>query len=310
MLEENDYNCLAEGEALRDNYRIKEILSISELSVVYIGYDLKNQRNCIIKEYFPKKVVLRDLDKRTVLCKMPSLKDKYYNSLKMFFNEAIFLKMFNHKNIARYIDHFLENNTGYIVMEYYEGLTLDEYMKEEIEISLPCFFEKIFIHVINAVIEMHKKGILHRDIKPTNIVICQNDVPVIIDFGSAIFYKNRDKRDIFVTPGFSPLEFYSGRTKQGKYSDIYCLAATLYYYLCGIKPDDVPQRVIEDNIEGIKKYNDQITPLFAKVIMKSLSLNYKKRLSSLKLFKMFVYIEYMILKIKDRISEESDFENQ
>ncbi len=306
MVDEKDYICLRKGEELKDTYRIKELVSKSELSIVYLGYEKNSGKSCIIKEYFPSKIVLRDNDKKTVLCRMPSMKVKYYNSLEMFFNEAVALKMFEHENIARYIDHFLENNTGYIVIKHYEGLTLDEYMKEEIEISLVKFFEKICIPVINALIEIHAKGILHRDIKPTNIIICENDVPVIIDFGSAINYKECDRKKIFVTSGFSPLEFYSEKSKQGKFSDIYGLAATIYYYLCGTIPKDSAQRVIEDDIENIRIYNDQITRLFAGIIMKNLSLDSKKRFSSLKLFKLFVNLECMILNFKNRFSEERD----
>jgi serine/threonine protein kinase len=305
---ENDYLTLCEGESLSGKYLIEKAAFISELSVVYTGYSIKDNRKCIIKEFYPRKLVLRDMDRKTVVCKMPSQKSRYNSHLEAFFNEASVLRQLDHSNILRYIDHFKENNTGYIVTEYCEGITLDEFIKEEKEVSIPDFLKNIYIPILNAVMKMHKIGILHRDIKPTNIIICPDNVPVLIDFGSAINFKQCKKKEIFVTRGFSPLEFYSEKSRQGKYSDIYGLAATLYYYLSGFIPDDAGERVIVDNLKSIRRLNDQITPLFSGVIMKNLSIDYKKRFGSLKPFKLFVYIEYLILKLRDRLSHEKSME--
>ncbi|MCX7746242.1 MAG: serine/threonine protein kinase [Clostridia bacterium] len=292
------YLWLEHGTILKDLYQIKRKLSISELSIVYIGWDLKENKELIIKEYYPKKLALRDLDKKTVLCRQTSLKDEYYKSRDIFLNEAIILKAYNHKNIAKYIDHFEENNTGYIIMEHHEGKTLDEYMREEREISISGFMKSILIPLVNAVNELHKKGIIHRDIKPNNIVVDKNNNPIVIDFGSAIHFKKCAWKKIFVTPGFSPIEFYSEKAKQGKFSDVYSLAATLYYYLCGKAPIEATERIIEDEIEHIRSYNKEISYLFSKIIMKNLSVDYKRRFSSLRLFKIFCYLEYFHLKAK------------
>lgn len=300
MIEDLEYICLTAGTRLKEDYEINECISVSELSIVYTGMDHKRQQKCIIKEYFPNRLVLRDIDKKTVLCKMPSQKGRYYNLIEVFFNEANILRKFGHISIARYFDHFIENNTGYIIMEYCEGKTLDEYVKEERDVSIALFLRNIYIPLLNAVDKLHNKGILHRDIKPTNIIIRESGVPVLIDFGSAVYYKRGDKKKIFVTSGFSPLEFYSEKSKQGRFSDIYGLTATLYYYLCGNVPEDVPGRLIEDNIKNIREYNDEITSLLSRIIMKNLSIDSKDRLSSLKRFKIFVYYELMAIKIKEK----------
>lgn len=300
MDEDKDYMCLPKGSILKDKYEVRKNISVSELSMVYIGMDSACKRKCIIKEYFPRKLVLRDMDHKSVLCKMPSLKSKYLHERELFLNEALILKSSNHINIAKCMDYFIENNSAYIVIEYYEGKTLDQYMKDEEFVSIPAFLRQIYIPVINAVDSLHKKGVIHRDIKPTNIIISQEGIPVMIDFGSAINYRESEKKKIFVTAGFSPLEFYSTKSKQGRYSDIYSIVATLYYYLCGEIPIDAPTRVIEDNIKNVHEYNESVSGLFSWVIMKNLSLNHTKRFSSLKLLKWFIRIEYYILKFKDR----------
>ncbi|MBC2580529.1 serine/threonine-protein kinase [Clostridium sp. DJ247] len=293
--------CLESGAILKGIYEIKEIIAKGELSIVYIAQNIKDKYKYVIKEYFPDKLVLRDLDGKTVLCKMPGLKDKYNNSRKEFSHEAMILKKFNNKNIAKYIDCFIENNTTYIVIQYYEGKTLDKYIEENKDIPIYYFFKNIFIPIINTIEFIHKKNILHRDIKPSNIIIDEKCNHVIIDFGSAINYKENKKKIIFITPGFSPLEFFSEESKQGTYSDIYSFAATIYYYLCGKAPAAVSERVIEDNIENINKYNKQISFIFSSIIMRNLSIDYGRRFSVLKLLKIFIYLECLILKIKINI---------
>lgn len=285
---------------LKSRYEIRKTISISDLSIVYMAFDFLEGKECVIKEHYPRGKVLRDTDGRTVLFKMPSFKEKYYEGVKLFLNEGVILKKVKHKNLVKCIDYFNENDTGYIVMKYYEGKTLDEYMKEEKDIFICDELKKIFIPIMNALSYTHKKGILHRDIKPKNVIINPIYGPIIIDFGAACKYKTKDKKKIFYTPGFSPLEYYSDKSRQGKYSDIYSIAATLYYYLSGKTPDKVTDRVIEDKIENIGKYNKDISKSFSMAIMKNLSVDYKKRFSSLGVFKAILYFEYFNLSKKEK----------
>jgi serine/threonine protein kinase len=129
-------------------------------------------------------------------------------------------------------------------------------------------------------------------------MIDENGSPVIIDFGCAVPLNASQKKKIFVTPGFSPLEFYSETSRQGRYSDIYSLAATLYYYLTGKAPSDASARIIVDEIEDLRSYNRIISPILSRVIMKNLSLNYRERYTSLKRFRIWVYLEYLLLRMK------------
>jgi serine/threonine protein kinase len=253
---------------------------------------------CIIKEFFPYQLVLRDLDHKNVVCKRPSVKECYEKSWDNFFKEAEILKGFNHHNIVKYMDHFSENNTEYIVTAYCSGKTLDKYIEQEQDISISGFLKNIMIPLIDVMQELHERGIIHRDIKPNNIIINEKGQPVIIDFGSAIHYQRSENKQIFVTPGFSPLEFYAENSKQGRYSDIYSLAATLYYYLCGKAPKAASERVIEDKIEDIRHYNSIISGPFSHMIMKNLTLDYRKRYSSLYVLRCCIYLEYLILKMK------------
>ncbi|TYQ16923.1 UNVERIFIED_CONTAM: serine/threonine protein kinase [Acetivibrio alkalicellulosi] len=288
--------CLENNVVLKGRYKIEKLISVSEFSIVYLGYDKREKQQCVIKEFYPNGKVLRDLDGKMVVYKRPSFLSRFYEERDIFLNEAQIIKKYRHKNIVEYIDHFIENETGYIILKKYKGKTLDKYI-QECNISYVDMIKKIFIPIVKAVTYIHKKRIIHRDIKPGNIIVDESNKPIIIDFGSAVNYKKDDVRKIFYTPGFSPLEFYSEKSKQGKYSDVYSIAATMYYCLTRKIPKKVSERVIEDKIEDIRLFNKDISDKFSKILMKSLSIDYKKRPSSLRVIKFAAQLECIRLKI-------------
>jgi serine/threonine protein kinase len=289
------YRALKRGAVLNRDYQVIRVLSVSELSIVYTGYDRAQKKHCIIKEFFPGQLALRDLDHKTVLVRLPSLQDKYTRALEIFRNEARVLKEIHHPNIVGYLNDFTANNTGYLITEYCRGKSLEQRIEKEKAISVGAFLREIMLPVIAALEKLHQKGVIHRDLKPSNIMITPKNIPVIIDFGSAVNYRQPEKKRIFVTPGFSPLEFYSETARQGRYSDIYSLAAILYYYLTGKSPCEATGRIIADRLEAVGDCNEITSPLFNWIIMKNLEVDFKKRFSSLKWLKLFIWIEILLL---------------
>ncbi len=298
MEKEMDPIWLPKGVVLQKNYQIRKKIAISEHSIVYLGYDLMKQKHCIIKEYFPHKIVLRDLDDKTVVCRKFLMKEKYHQASCDFLNEFQIVEKYNHPSIVKGIASFGENNTSYIVLEYYRGKTLDRYIESEKEISIARFLHKIYIPLIDTVRLIHQDGIIHRDLKPSNIIITSQGVPVIIDFGSALYYQKLQKKRIFVTPGFSPIEYYSEKSRQGRYSDLYSMAAILYYYLSGQIPLIANNRLHEDRIEHINHLCGEISKIFGFVIMKNLAFEGQKRFNNLNFLKIFVVIEWWWQRIK------------
>ncbi|WP_433595208.1 serine/threonine protein kinase [Lysinibacillus xylanilyticus] len=290
---------LPANSVLNDTYKIKEVIATSKLSFVYIAENIHEGSQLIIKEFFPNDIALRDLDNKTVVNRLPSTKQKFEDLKAIFLNEALIMRQINHRNIVKYIDHFEENESIYIVMEYYEGTLLDQYLKDFPINDRDHLYTSIFLPLIGALSYLHKKGILHRDIKPSNIMIDSEGNPCLLDFGSAIFFKTAENYQIFTSPGYSPLEQYSNVSEQGVYTDIYSLAATFYFSLTDIIPLDSSKRVIEDKIENVRKYNEKVSIILSRTIMWGLAVQANKRCSSLKFMELAVAVGNIINRLKD-----------
>lgn len=290
--------CLQENSLLKNTYKIKKVISQSQLSVVYIGENVETGKVHVIKEFFPKELALRDLDQVSVLSRLPSTRKKYEKLKNLFLNEADLLKRLTHEYIVAYCDHFEEHGTAYIVMEYCEGKTMQQYIKECQEENPSSAVYKILCALINALNYIHKQGIIHRDIKPSNIMIDLKGNPRILDFGSAIDRTKEEKPMIFTTNGYSPLEFYSGNSKQGAYSDIYSLSAVLYFALSGKVPKDISTRIIEDRLKSVRKYNPKISPILSTTITWGLAVQPKNRCFSLKFLRYAILLELLVGKIR------------
>ncbi|KOP69401.1 serine/threonine protein kinase [Lysinibacillus sp. FJAT-14745] len=293
------------NSVLNDTYKIKEVIASSKLSFVYIAENTQEGNQIIIKEFFPNDIALRDLDNKTVINRVPSTKQKFEDLKDIFLNEALIMQQINHRNIVKYINHFEENESIYIIMEYYEGMLLDQYLKDYPINDRDHLYTSIFLPLIDALRYLHKKGILHRDIKPSNIMIDSEGNPYILDFGSAIYYKTAENYQIFTSPGYSPLEQYSTISEQGVYTDIYSLAATFYYSLTNVIPPDISQRLIEDKMGDVRKYNKKVSVFLSKMILWGLAVQAKKRCSSLKYMKLVITIEDIVNRIMNYFKENN-----
>ncbi|SDC16297.1 MULTISPECIES: serine/threonine protein kinase [unclassified Candidatus Frackibacter] len=298
--QETDYIYLPEGTILKNNYRIKDnLVTRSNFSIVYLAERIDTSEEVVIKEFFPKNLALRDLDAKSVVCKNNLFKDKFKEECNSFSKEAKLMIELENKYVAKCYDYFKENNTSYIVIKYYQGKTLGNYLNEN-NLNFKDFLRGIYLPLLDAVNNIHKEGYIHRDIKPSNIII-YNKQPIIIDFGSVIDYKKDFQKKVLLTPGFSPIELYSEKTRQGCYSDIYSLAAILYYYFTQKIPREAVDRIIEDKIKEVNELNQEVSSYLNRVIMRNLSLNYKDRDQKVWSLQLKLWKEYIKIEIKDSI---------
>lgn len=288
---------------LKETYQIKKVLSISELSIVYMANHIESGEMVAVKEFYPRALALRDLDRRTVLCKQPSVRSQYHALEQSFLQEAELLSELKHPNIVAYLDHFEEYGTHYIVMEYCKGTSLDQYIRAEGTRLSSGLLSHTMLSLINALEFTHKKGIIHRDLKPGNVIVALDGTPKLIDFGSAVRVQTEGKPEysIFTTAGYSPLELYSEKSKQDKQVDLYSFAAILYFCLSGQAPMDVKQRLFQDDLTPIRMHNRRVSPMLGRVIHWGLAVKTDDRCSSFQWFRRVIRMEAVMWRGKARI---------
>lgn len=291
-----------EGSAAsRGKYRIRSIISVSELAIVYAARNEAEGIRCVVKEFCPGRLVYRGKDGLTLRRKAGVAADKYAVLWNSFLNEGELLEKCDHPGIVRCLDRFEQNGTAYIVMEYCEGVTLDKYIAARKAEITPQFFYKTMIPFIDVLDYLHKSGIIHRDLKPGNLMIGSDGGCKLLDFGSAVTNGDaKEMRPILTTAGYSPLELYSEQSCQGPVSDIYSLAAVLYFCCCGQAPTDVRKRLFENRQELVGAEMKRAWPFLSRAIDRGLAVSVDKRRSSLGRFKTAIQFEYRLSRLYRR----------
>ena len=223
-------------------FELKSVLGRGGYGVTYLALDKNLDRQVAIKEYLPIDFATRHGD-QTVAARGREQEKMYQWGLERFLKEARTLAKFNHPNIVRVISVFEHNGTAYMVMEYEQGEDLSTVFKRQAFFSEEELLD-IFIPVIDGLSLVHQSGFIHRDIKPSNIYIRDDKSPVLIDFGSARQSSGQTRTlTSLVTYGYAPFEQYNeGNEKQGPWTDIYSLGATIYFGITKKKPEDAMRR--------------------------------------------------------------------
>ena len=227
-------------------YEIESILGQGGFGITYLAADTNLEHKVAIKEFLPTDLAVRTHDSSVQPMSAKQL-DTFGWGLSRFISEAKTLAKFEHPNIVRVAAVFEENNTAYMVMAYVEGQTLEDALKfrrVQTEQQLLDFLHPL----LDGLEQIHEAGFIHRDIKPDNIYIRENGSPVLLDFGSARQAVGSQTRTLtaLVTSGYAPFEQYGatkGSDKQGPWTDIYALGATLYRAVTARPPIDAMQRV-------------------------------------------------------------------
>lgn len=258
---ERNIRILPAATILNGKYLVGKVIGDGGFGITYLALDLNLQVPVAIKEYFPVGLASRDTadGKNETLSLLSGDKERFYKmGLHSFSEEAQSLAKFREvSGVVSVNDFFYENGTAYLVMEYIQGKSLKKYMKECNGTLPEAKVLEIMRPILDALAQIHKQGIIHRDISPENIMLSDSGEVLLIDFGAARTATGAETKSLTVLlkHGYAPVEQYQTKGKQGPWTDIYAVCATMYRMLSGILPDEAVERMVQDNLVPLEKLN-------------------------------------------------------
>lgn len=253
MVSTDNKTMLEVGTVLRDIYRIDKYLSSGGFGNTYVGYNTQFDERIAIKEFFIKGVTARDDNQTSVSISNADSNGIFEEQNRKFKKEAKLLRKLKNDHIVGVHDLFEENGTTYYIMDYIDGENLSEQMKRTGEPLTEHEVWQILPQVLDALKTVHKEGIWHLDLKPSNIMMDKQGNVKLIDFGAS---KQLDPQkggatsntaSVSYTSGYAPREQMEKNYKRfGPWTDIYALGATLYVLLTNKQPP-LPSDIDDDD---------------------------------------------------------------
>jgi len=276
---------LAPGTVIGGKFEVGRLLGRGGFGATYLAWDVNLQVRIAIKEFLPRQLAARGAT-GTQVVPYTSSRDAFDAGLQQFLGEARNLAQFrDHSNIIKVLDFFPENGTGYMVMEYLDGQTLDQYMAAAGRIA-PGLALRLLVPVADALRACHAAGLIHRDISPDNIFLTGDGRIKVLDFGAARFAVGSQSTNLSVVlkEGFAPFEQYQRNGRQGPWTDIYALTATLYRLLTGALPVTAPDRVGGAPLPPLAAKGVAVSPGLQALVEKGMAIKAQQRYQTIESF--------------------------
>lgn len=266
---------------LHGRYMVGNVIGKGGFAITYIGFDILLDMKVAIKEYFPNQIASRNRhNSDKIFWTSLGGQGEWEQSGEQFLREARKMAQIDSvPGIVRVRDTFKENGTSYIIMDFIEGETLKAKLIREGTMTYEVCL-KIFLPLLKGVDEFHRKGVIHRDISPDNIMIQPNGEAKLLDFGAAkdITIKKNGKVMPVTKRGFSPPEQYAEQGNVGAWTDVYSLCATIFYCLFGkILPVGL-ERMVNDTLVLEPDEKRGVTQEVAAILKEGLALRYEVRI--------------------------------
>ncbi len=270
-------NRLLAGTVL-DVYKVRRLIGSGGFSLIYLAEDEDSLDEVAIKEYLPKKYGRRHNDRVEIASDEHF--ENFHRGRKLFYQEAMALAKLRHPNIVNVRNFFLENGTGYMVMDYEPGKNLARYIKKREGNLSTNFMLTVFPPLLDALDLVHYYNHLHLDIKPGNIHLRAGGNPLLLDFGAVHELDNNrgEQKAQVITPGFSPVEQYYTSGKVGPWSDVYAIGASMRACIEGKSPPAATKRHAKDTMKpAVELFRKSYPKWLLKAIDWAMEIDPKKR---------------------------------
>ena len=273
---------LAAGTRLKQ-FEIERVLGAGGFGVTYLAHDTSALKRLVaIKEYLPPWG--RREPGGGVGPRLAAQVKDYEWGLKRFLEEAQVLAGLHHAHIVQVYQVFESRGTAYMVTEYVKGRSLESALRAEGPWPVDRVLD-LLDGLIAGLAEVHGKGLVHRDVKPANVMLREDESPVLIDFGAArqaVGGRSGSLQPV-LTPGYAPIEQYSKKGRQGPWTDVYALGALAYEALSGHAPDEATERALDDSLQPIAEAASQaVSARLSSAVMSALAFRRENRPQSVR----------------------------
>lgn len=229
-------------------YRVLEMIAKGGFSLIYLALAEESGDEVVIKEFMPKKFARRDARHHVVPMDEQAI-EHLYRGRKLFFQEIRALASLKHPNIVRVLDFFLANQTAYLVMPNERGRNLGSYVQERRGGLSTTFILDVFVPILDALALLHRRSMLHLDVKPGNIHLRHGNQPLLLDLGAVHpLSHGRSRGGQVITAGFSPVEQYYRGGHVGPWTDVYAVGASIRTCMEGRIPPPSIDRQRDDKL--------------------------------------------------------------
>ncbi len=252
----NHVDALPPGTRLAE-FEILALLGVGGFGMVYKAFDHSLHRAVAIKEYMPSALAGRSQG-QSLWVRSSSDQQTFQAGLTSFMGEARLLAQFDHPSLVKVFRFWEANNTAYMVMPLYTGMTFKQARAQMRTPPPEAWLRKMLWSVLGALRVLHEGNTLHRDISPDNIFLQDNGPPVLLDLGASRHAINDQgrKHTAVLKVNYAPIEQYSegdDELRQGPWSDLYSLAAVVYGCLCNDTPLPATLRSIRDRMVSFSR---------------------------------------------------------
>ena len=228
------------------HYRLLCKIGQGGFGITYLAQHVQTGEQVVVKENLPTFYSTRnDATLQVQHLDVEDASVNYAHTLRRFVEEARLLARLNHPNIVRVTEAFEALGTAYYVMPYIRG---QELHKAAPAVVTEVWLRPILCGVLSALEYLHGQNLLHRDIKPGNILLTESGTPILIDFGTARALLSDRSATMVGTPGYTPIEQVTTHGKCGPWTDLYALGATCYRLITGERPPDSVDLVTDDTL--------------------------------------------------------------